>query len=775
MMYRILLRTPLKASLARCLAARLSFSAQARSRGNSILATANTSGSSFSCCANHSASTASMAGDDFEYYHSNKTALDQPVPTPPWQRKADKERLEFQTQKTQVTSSSSESDSTASTNDEDGLRLTSSSQVTEARRNAFAAMGQLASKSRSRSPPQFRTGSSSPIKVEVVVPVKSPSIAASAASRKQSASNEQDAARDLLQSPSKKAKFYHVAGEHEATPSPSKQVTSQFEDLKASTPAQRTDGQQAGFIVRSKDDFSGSPSRQHVRSSSLTSVPSDGDEHHDSRDEGDNTLNNIGHSHGLPQRALYNQDAILTTETGQQLHVSSRRAKPEKRSSRNQSPRGQLPNVGTKPKSSMDKHSNVDKGTAAVQQLGQADIEIFKRFAFQQQPARQAAQKAKAKQSYIDPSSEDEPSQDERRAAVPRKARRKLEKRQKKADNRRASAISISTSTEEFGNQTNASTEDASEDVSPPIDVTTATRPSGRKKSQTTATSASQSWRSNAKRKTQKVSDTGTNTKENGKVTAIDASVKSKEDSELSATNEDIQESETTKMPTKPAAAKSRQTNARKRVQTVPGMVDTDADNVDIAGRKRSVAMKQNKSYRESSDSGRSLSPEEVVPKPVQPAKKKRPLADTSLDNPSSTMKEKGADKASLNGKAGKSMPSSASMPSLPRASSSASFVFSSCQPPALPSSQTQPRAFDVYDLDESIFVALPAIPKDSEQAYNTADHQPGQPCFWWPARIISRNRQNFRVGLVIDNPKKEILKHLYVDCGIDVLKTQLI
>ena len=86
----------------------------------------------------------------------------------------------------------------------------------------------------------------------------------------------------------------------------------------------------------------------------------------------------------------------------------------------------------------------------------------------------------------------------------------------------------------------------------------------------------------------------------------------------------------------------------------------------------------------------------------------------------------------------------------------------------SLPSSSlaaisSQPPIWDLSLLDESIFVTLPSKRRAEElgsEKTGDVDAQAEVPRFWWPARIINRNRQNFRVKLVQDLPKKEILSY---------------
>jgi hypothetical protein len=86
--------------------------------------------------------------------------------------------------------------------------------------------------------------------------------------------------------------------------------------------------------------------------------------------------------------------------------------------------------------------------------------------------------------------------------------------------------------------------------------------------------------------------------------------------------------------------------------------------------------------------------------------------------------------------------------------------------PSLLPTSSfikgSQPK-WDLQLLDEAVFIALPGIPKNYEEGENkpsAPDISANAPKFWWPARILSRNRQNFRVLVVLDPQKEEILKY---------------
>ena len=83
---------------------------------------------------------------------------------------------------------------------------------------------------------------------------------------------------------------------------------------------------------------------------------------------------------------------------------------------------------------------------------------------------------------------------------------------------------------------------------------------------------------------------------------------------------------------------------------------------------------------------------------------------------------------------------------------------------PPLPSSGFLPVSahapiWDLSLLDESVFAALPAKRKDESEQKGGVDSAAEVPKFWWPARISSRNRHNFKVTLVQDLPKKEITK----------------
>lgn len=79
----------------------------------------------------------------------------------------------------------------------------------------------------------------------------------------------------------------------------------------------------------------------------------------------------------------------------------------------------------------------------------------------------------------------------------------------------------------------------------------------------------------------------------------------------------------------------------------------------------------------------------------------------------------------------------------------------SSPLPSGLPfplSSQTGPAVWDFEMLNSTLFVTVPASRKDSPAA--EASETDG-PLFWWPARITSRNRLNFRVAFVLDKQKQ--------------------
>lgn len=77
-----------------------------------------------------------------------------------------------------------------------------------------------------------------------------------------------------------------------------------------------------------------------------------------------------------------------------------------------------------------------------------------------------------------------------------------------------------------------------------------------------------------------------------------------------------------------------------------------------------------------------------------------------------------------------------------------------SSQPP--PNSQT-PKPFDLLDIDDDAFVAIPARRK---AAQNSSTPLPSTLLrFWWPAKVVNRNRRNFTVSPILDEPEKEILK----------------
>lgn len=74
------------------------------------------------------------------------------------------------------------------------------------------------------------------------------------------------------------------------------------------------------------------------------------------------------------------------------------------------------------------------------------------------------------------------------------------------------------------------------------------------------------------------------------------------------------------------------------------------------------------------------------------------------------------------------------------------------------PTSNSQKGAsFDLLEIDDLAMVAVPAMRKHADDQRLS----PPSPalCFWWPARIANRNRRNFTVSLVLDEPNREVLK----------------
>lgn len=80
---------------------------------------------------------------------------------------------------------------------------------------------------------------------------------------------------------------------------------------------------------------------------------------------------------------------------------------------------------------------------------------------------------------------------------------------------------------------------------------------------------------------------------------------------------------------------------------------------------------------------------------------------------------------------------------------------------PTLPfSSQPLPQgqsmqAFDLLDIDDIAFVAIPAKRKSVHEGETLLPN--AQPHFWWPARVMNRNRKNFTVSPLVDEPTQEI------------------
>lgn len=80
-------------------------------------------------------------------------------------------------------------------------------------------------------------------------------------------------------------------------------------------------------------------------------------------------------------------------------------------------------------------------------------------------------------------------------------------------------------------------------------------------------------------------------------------------------------------------------------------------------------------------------------------------------------------------------------------------------------------RPFDIFDLEENVFVTIKARLKPSagSDSQETNVRSPASvsynndPLFWWPARIENRNRNKFTVSVVVDQPEESILSFWYV------------